>query len=97
MKAFHGKPMFAGTWEEDLENVISVFNTLSTVCELSQEEKLKAVPIMLRDDVLNYYSSNYDRCDTFEDAIALLRSWYNSDRRSRILAEWQDMRLSTAL
>lgn len=81
-----------------MENCLSIFNTLSTMRELSAEEKLKVVSIMLRYDALNKFSSNSSRCDNFEAAMTHLRSWYNiDDQSSRIRARWQNMRLSTEI
>lgn len=54
MKAFIGKPTFSGSWEEELENVINVYNTLALIFEVTEEDKLKAVQVMLKGDVLSY-------------------------------------------
>lgn len=98
MRALIGKPSFSGSWEEDLDNCICVFDTLSTMCEMTETEKLKSVPIMLSGDALNYYASNSKNCKTYEEATQTLRSWYNSDdRKARILTKWQSMLLTEAM
>ena len=79
MRAFVGKATFAGNWDEDLTNTISVFETLATMCEVSYEEKLKSLPVMLSGDALNYYASNIKDCNDYEEAIELMKKWYNSD------------------
>lgn len=98
MKSFIGKLTISGSWEEDLDNVLSIFNTLATMCKVAPDEKLKAIQIMQKGDALSYFSSKINLCATFDDAIELLRNWYNGDdKKTRILSKWQDMRLSRAI
>lgn len=40
MKAYYGKPQFAEGWYEDLDNCIYVYETLSNMFSVAQEEKL---------------------------------------------------------
>lgn len=40
MKAFYEKPTFSGIWEENFENVINVYNTLSSMSDVTPGEKL---------------------------------------------------------
>ena len=98
MKAFQGKQTFSGCWEEDLDNCINVYNTLALMCEVTPQDKMKAIPVMLTGDALNYYANNSKSCSTFDNAISMLRKWYNSDdRKARILTKWQSMKLSEAM
>ena len=98
MRAFVGKPTFSGNWDEDLDNCLNIFNTLAVMCEVTEHEKLKAIPIMLTGDALNYFSNNSRACNSFDDAMKTLREWYNSDdKKSRILSKWQSMTLSKAM
>ena len=62
MRAFVGKDAFTGGWDEDLNTTIIIFETLSIMCEVSEEDQLKAVPIMLKGDALSYYSSYAAKC-----------------------------------
>lgn len=55
--------------EEDLENCISVLNTICTMFELTPDYKLKFFAAMLHDDAQNYYSSNSSLCDSFYCAM----------------------------
>ena len=98
MRAFQGKQTFSGSWEEDLDCCINIFNTLAVMCEVSMEDKLKAIPVMLTGDALNYYANNASSCIDFDQAMCMLRKWYNSDdRKARILTKWQSMKLSEAM
>lgn len=76
MKAFQGKPPFSGSWEEDFDNVISVLNTLRScqadMCEITSEEKFKAIPVMLQGDTLNFFSNHAHSNATFEESMDLL-------------------------
>lgn len=95
MKAYNGKTTFAGGWDEDLDNCLDIFFTLANMCELTDAERLKSLPVMLSGDALTYFSNHASKCTTFDSATSLLRKWYNSDeKKARILTEWQSMTLS---
>lgn len=95
MKAYIGKEVFKGVWEEDLDNCIKVYETLSRMCKVDKEEMLQSLPIMLSGDALNYFSSEVSGCESYDDAMDQLQKWYNSDeKRARILTVWQQMTLS---
>lgn len=90
MNAYIGQPTFSGSWEEDLDSSITVFNTMSNMCRVSERDKLQALPVMLLGDALKYFASDASRCGTFEEACDLLRAWYvNSEKRTQILTRWQ--------
>lgn len=55
MRAFVGKDKFVGNWEENLYTFISIFETMNTMCEVDDDEKLKWVPLMLADDALKFF------------------------------------------
>lgn len=56
---------------------------------------LNALPIILKDDVLGYFSSHITDCKTYADAIDLLKKWYTSDENnSCIIAALQTMKLT---
>lgn len=89
MTAFIGKPIFSGSWEEDLDNCISIFYTFANMCEITDEDKLRAVTLILRGDALNYFANNSSSCTKFDEAMSTIRSWYNNeDRKARILSKW---------
>lgn len=68
------------------------------MCQVTLEEKLKAVPVMLTGDTLHNYANNVRDCGYFHKAMGLLREWYNSDdQKSRILSKWKSMTLTDAL
>lgn len=79
MKAYYGKPIFSGGWDEGIDNFLGVYNTMTKMCEMTDEEKLKSLPIMLSGDALSYYSSHVDDCSNYEAGTDLLSKWYNSD------------------
>lgn len=68
------------------------------MCEVNPQDKLRAVPIMLKADALNYYANTCSRCKDFEEVMDLLKEWYNiNDRKARILNNWQSMSLTEAM
>lgn len=75
MKAFKGKRIFSGSWEEDLNNVISVYDTFASMCGKNADEKLNAAPDILKGDALSYLSKHSSSCNSFYDAMSKLRSW----------------------
>lgn len=58
MRAFSNKVSFTGNWDEDLDNTICILETISTMCEVTDEEKLRALPVRPDGDALSYFSSN---------------------------------------
>lgn len=68
------------------------------MCDINEQDKLRVVPIMLKGDAMNYYANNSASCNSFDDAMKILRECYNSDdRKARILTQWQSMSLSEAM
>lgn len=65
------------------------------MCNIDDEEKLKGLPIMLKENALDFSKDYQDACGKFEDELKLLRDWNSSnERRARIPTEWQNLRLS---
>lgn len=54
IKAYHGPSKFGGGWEEDLEKSIRIYRSVSVMCYLSPQDKLKGVIFMLRDDAFDF-------------------------------------------
>lgn len=57
MKAFLDKPVFSGSWEENLDNVISIYDTFAAMFVVTAAEKLKTVPVILKGDALTNFLS----------------------------------------
>ena len=57
MRAYQGRQKFNGNIEDDFSTAVNLFNTLSRLCRLSENEKAEAVPIMLNGEALSYYST----------------------------------------
>ena len=90
MKAFGSRKKYTGAWDEDLSGTIEVFEMSANMCNLTMEQKLKGVPVMLDGPALSYYASNLKSCKTYDSAIEGLKIWYTSEeQRSRLLREWQ--------
>lgn len=98
MKAFDRKKTFGGKWDEDLAGTISLYETLEKMCQLTQDEKFKSLPVMLSGDALTYFSDNAATCPSYEEALDVLRKWYNPDEsQSRILTAWLSLKFSEEL
>lgn len=97
IKSYQGRDRenFIGRWDEDLSSEIHVYNTLSNICGLDDREKADAVPVMLKEDVLTFFSSFYKVDMIFDQVVGKLSAWYTSDeQQGRVLRMWQGMRLS---
>lgn len=82
MRSFIGQNTFTGSWEEDLDSTISVYKTMSTICQLNEDKNIKAIPIMLSEYVFLYYSSHVMKYQTYGDATNTLCLWYkNADKK----------------
>lgn len=55
MTDYQRKPAFSGGWDEELNNCRGLYNTLSKMCEFTEEELLKSLQIMLTGDALNLF------------------------------------------
>lgn len=98
MKAFIGQDKFSGKYEEDLDAVLNIFETLSRMCDATPEEMRKAMPVMLKGNALRLFSKKAKDCVTYENGAEMLRSWYNSrEKQNRLLTEWREMKLSEAM
>lgn len=59
---------------------------------------MEAMLVMFKDNALSYLFSNWKVCVIYEEAIEMMKRWYNSDdKKSRILCKWQKMTLSKAM
>lgn len=56
MRSFSDKETFSGFWEEDLDSMITVYETMARMLEVVELEKLKGFPVMLSRDELIYFS-----------------------------------------
>lgn len=73
IRAFVGKRAFTGSWVEDLNNIISIFEAVSKLSELDEVEQLKVAPFMLKGDSLNYLAKRSEGCRKYADAKKILR------------------------
>lgn len=93
-----GKFSFLDAYNEDLNNVRSVFDTFADMCKITAEEKRQSIPLMLIGNSLSLFARNGKDFETYEQAAELLQSWYKSTKKqSRLLSKWQAMKLTTAM
>lgn len=68
------------------------------MCDATAKEKRKAMYVMLKGTALGLFTWKATTCETYEEALELLRTWYNSsDKYGRLQGEWQAMTLSQAM
>lgn len=76
MREFIGKKTFSGSYSEDLDNTLSVFETMDEIFNITDEEKRKAIPIMLKGDDLSLFLQKAKRTSNYVQGVELLRTWY---------------------
>lgn len=69
MKSYHRKKAFGGGWDEYLDQCIRVYETLYNMCEVSDTENIRTLPIMLSGDAFPFFSSQIKKCTTCEEAV----------------------------
>lgn len=45
MKAYYGNKLISGDWDENQNNDLKIYDTLTRMCQLTDDEKLKLMPI----------------------------------------------------
>ena len=98
MRAYTGREKFSGAFDEDLNSALELYETMSRMCYLTEEQKAKGFPVMLRDDALNYYLTTHNPEDTFAVTVDRFRNNYMTpEQKNRVLISWQTMRLSAQM
>lgn len=69
---------YGGAYEDDLGKIIRRFKTLTKIFNVKDNERLKAIPIMLNGDTLDFFDEYHDTCSDYQEAIEKLRKWYLS-------------------
>lgn len=68
------------------------------MCDVSQRQKNKAMPVMLKGPAKALFSTDSHRLKSYEEGIEMLRKWYdNKERQNQLLAEWKEMRLTVSM
>lgn len=52
MNAYIGLPTLYGSSEEDLDSIITVFNTMGRKCRVKGQEMFPDMPVMMKGDAL---------------------------------------------
>lgn len=60
---------FSGSREEDLDSTKTIYETMTIMCEVSEDETTQTFPVMLNCDALFYWSSQMKHLVTYEKAI----------------------------
>lgn len=81
MKASIGKPLFSGDFDEYLESTLVVYDTLGTMCEVTDQEKRQEMPTILQGDAIKFFSEKPTNCLTYEEGSNLVRDWYVSPKK----------------
>lgn len=72
MRSFVKQKRFTGALEEDIDSRISIYEIMAVICEVSGDENLEALAVMLIGSAFLYYYSHVKHCGSFENAINAL-------------------------
>lgn len=61
------KKLFNGQWSDNLTNCPKLYKALAVMCQLTNEEKLSGMLMMLACNPFDFYAERVDGCDTYED------------------------------
>lgn len=97
-RSYQGRKKFSGNFNDDIQSAFQLYETLSTMCHLSEEEKAQGLPVMLCDDALTYFSALPNQGNSYSMMKDNLMSYYTSEeQKGRVLSNYQSMRLSEAM
>lgn len=54
MQAYQVRKKFGGVWHENLEEALRTYCTFAKICQLSEAEKVQAIPFILTGEALSY-------------------------------------------
>ena len=96
MRAYTSRSKFSGSFTEDFDGAIEEFETLSIVCNLTEEDMAIGFPIMLMGPAFSHFSRNYSKKSmTYSELKDAFRAWYTSEeQRYRLLHVWQSPSLT---
>lgn len=78
MKAFGSCEKYSWAWDQDLLEMIQVYELAAEFCSLDPDTKPRGIPIMPEGCALFYYGSYVKNKDDFYDsAISMLLTWFN--------------------
>lgn len=87
-----GRKRFFESWEEGLDSIIRLHETMAYACPVNNNEKLSTNPVILSGDAFIYYSSHVQGCLIYDEAVRAFYNLYNnSDKLARIFTKWQSL------
>lgn len=65
-KEYKGEHIFSGAWSENLNKGLKVYDILESMCQITGEEKLKGMHVMLTGHAFYFYAESSIECVTYE-------------------------------
>lgn len=92
MRAYSGLEESGGEWDGALSSSIQLYNALSTIRRLSDNDKEALLPVMRTGDILVYYSKVTTGAETeYGIASDLMTCFTNDQEEGRIFRMWQSI------
>lgn len=87
---FQHKKQYSGKWEETSDSTLTIYDTLSTICQVTHEEKRAAMTIIFDGSSLDFLTTRVHSEDILYEVITMLRKYCNSSyKHSPLLTEWE--------
>lgn len=77
-KVFKDVHAYSRKLKEELDAGFDYFETLSEMCDLIEEEKKKAIHVILKGNAFRLYVKNKDQVTSYSEGISVLRNWFAS-------------------
>ncbi len=71
MRAYQGRTLFHGHWDEDTISPVTVFETMSKTYRLTKADMKRGIPFMLSGDALEFYSTHVSDSTPYKKAYRL--------------------------
>lgn len=99
VKSYNSRRKFKGDFDEDFNEALQQFETISLMFDLNDVEMARAFPTILEGSAFNHYSRTFHKTSpTYEQQIDAFRLKYVSEeKQQRILQLWQKPSLCEAM
>lgn len=95
---YQSRTKYSGFWNENLRASLDLYDTLTRMCGMDDNEKAHSLPVMLQGDALSHYSNTYKPEDDYAVIVKKMADRFTSaEQKGRLLRLWQSLRLTEAL
>lgn len=98
MRLFVDKKVPSSPLQEDFVSTVTVYEPMTNIFQVNNEDKLEAIKVILSGNVLIYFPPDSQNCSTRDETVpALERRYIKCNERARIFAKWYSLSLAAEL